>query len=138
MSIKKCPVTDRQSVGKMGLSGNISDGEQSAFGVYLWSRESVLSCLFALDRIIRAIQIICTKIQGQDSQESNRSTEGSGQQEGSLKDVLYELQTAYLMLRCDQFTGIDSVDHNLLKNGCFARFSRRGFLPPSWARRILA
>jgi HD superfamily phosphohydrolase len=33
---------------------------------------------------------------------------------------------------------IDSVDHNLLKNGCFARFSRRGFLPPSWARRILA
>ena len=61
-----------------------------------------------------------------------------GNKKEALKDVLYELQTAYLMLRCDQFTGIDSVDHNLLKNGCFARFSRRGFLPPSWARRILA
>jgi hypothetical protein len=32
---------------------------------------------------------------------------GQGNKEEALKDVLYELQTAYLMLRCDQFTGVD-------------------------------
>jgi hypothetical protein len=36
-----------------------------------------------------------------------KAQEGKGDREEALKDVLYELQVAYLMLRCDQFTKVE-------------------------------